>query len=83
MVKAILVNNNEISSQAGYIVGTTREAIINFVNGQAEKFSNESGYNVTEDNEYKYEVKFINKRDNCFITTITVHFNVMLETLIN
>ena len=83
MVKAILVYDDIFSSQAGEIVGTTREAIENYVKQKTEKLCNEQGYNITKSDEYKFEVKFVDKRDNTLVTTTTVHFNAMMTTLVN
>lgn len=85
MVKAILINDNGVSSQAEQIVGTTKEAIVRYVENEAKKLCNEQGYTITKEDDYKFEVKFVDKRFNNLVTTTTVHFNfnVMYATLVN
>jgi len=83
MIRAMMINDNGISSQAGEIVGTTREAIENYVKQKTEKLCNGQGYIITKNDEYKFEVKFVDKRDNTLVTTTTVHFNAMMTTLVN
>lgn len=76
MVKGIVVNDNDISSQVGFIFANTREELTDIINKKTLKFCLGGHYEVLKDDEYKYSIRFIDKRCHNVVTT-TVHFNVM------
>lgn len=80
MEKAILINENESSSQAGLIVGETREGIVEQIIKDSEKVR-EGGYEVIEDTEHKFAIRYKRKSWNLLITS-TLYWNTMEETLI-
>lgn len=80
MEKAILINENESSSQAGLIIGETREGIIEQIIKNSENVR-EGGYEVIEDTEYKFAIRFKRKSWNLLITS-TLYWNIIEETLV-
>ena len=80
MEKAILINENESSSQAGLIIGETREGIIEQIIKNSENVR-EGGYEVIEDTEYKFAIRFKRKSWNLLITS-TIYWNIIEEALI-
>lgn len=80
MEKAILINENEGSSQAGLIIGESREGIIEQIIKDSENVR-KGGYEVIEDTEYKFAISYKRKYWNSSITS-TLHWNIMEEILI-
>lgn len=80
MEKAILINENGCSSQAGLIIGETREGIIEQIIKDSENVR-EGGYEVIEDTEYKFVISYKRKYWNSSITS-TLHWNIIEEILI-
>ena len=80
MEKAILINENECSSQAGLIIGETRDSVIEQLIKTSENVR-EGGYEVIEDTEYKFAIRYKRKSWKSSITS-TLHWNIMEEILI-
>ena len=80
MEKAILINENECSSQATSIVGETRGKIIEWLI-ENSKDVREGDYEVIEDTEYKFAIRYKRKSWNSSIIS-TLHWNIMEEILI-
>lgn len=79
--KAILVNDNGFSSQAGLIIGDTKEEIIKNVVEDIQSLCNEESYEILENTEFKFAIQYKRKSWNDLIVS-TLHFNIMDDLML-